>query len=152
MGQLTQQMKHRDKDMVPLILVRAMFGLMAASLLLVAYAQWFDVPQAGVVRDVPIAQTTQIHFESTREGVSTVFDMDGNQVAFSGDDRMGFIGVMGIALRRERTVAAVQLDAPVNVIRRENGTIAITDPLTNWSAELIGYGQDNVAAFAGLLD
>lgn len=152
MAGLSTQMKHRDKDMVPRVLVIAMFSLMAASLVLVAYAQWADVPQRGVVRDAPIAQSIEVVFENTREGVSTVYDLSGNQIAFSGDDKMGFVGVMGIALRRERLVAGVAAEAPVTVIRRTDGTIAIQDPLTGWSGELIGYGADNVAAFAGLLD
>ena len=48
MSQLEQQMRHRDKEMVPRFLVQAMFGLMAATLSIVAYAQWFDVPNRGV--------------------------------------------------------------------------------------------------------
>lgn len=145
-------MKHRDKDMVPRFLVVAMFSLMAASLAIVAYAQWFDVPQRGVVNTTAVVDQKTIRFESSREGVSTVFDIDGNQIAHSGDDMMGFIGVMGIVLNRERLVSGVANEAPVTLIKRQNGTYAIEDPLTGWSVELIGYGADNVAAFAKLLD
>jgi len=149
---LSEQMKHRDKDMVPLFLVRAMFGLMAASLAIVAFAQWTDVPQRGVVDAAPVAREITVQFESSREGVSTVFDVDGNQIAHSGDDKMGFVGVVGIVIARERRVANIPNTTPVTVIERTNGTYAIQDPATGWSVELIGYGADNVAAFAGLLD
>ena len=152
MSDLTTQMKHRDKDMVPLFLVRSMFGLMAASLLLVAYAQWADVPQSAVYQATPVVEEIQVQFESSREGVSTVYDMDGNQIAASGDDKMGFIGVIGIAVRREREVAGLPNDTPLTILKRESGTYGIFDPATGWSMELIGYGADNVAAFAKLLD
>ena len=38
------------------------------------------------------------------------------------------------------------------VVRRDNGNIAILDDTTGMAVELIGYGKDNVAAFAQLLD
>lgn len=152
MSQLTQQMKHRDRDMVPLFLVRSMFGLMGLSLALVAYAQWTDVPQSAVYQATPVVEEITVQFQSSREGMSTVFDMDGNQIAASSDEKMGFVGVIGIALRREREVAGLANDAPVTILKRESGTYGIHDPLTGWSMELIGYGADNVAAFAKLLD
>ena len=152
MASLEQQMKHRDRDMVPLFLVRTMFGLMFSALALVAYAQWTDVPQSAVFQDTPIVDQVNVQFVSSREGMSTVFDMDGNQIAASGEDKMGFIGVIGIAVRREREVAGLTNDAPLTILKRESGTYGILDPETGWSMELIGYGADNVAAFAKLLD
>lgn len=152
MSDLSTQMKHRDRDMVPLFLVRSMFGLMAASLILVAYAQWADVPQSAVYVGPPVIEKIQVQFESSREGVSTVYDMDGNQIAASDEDLMGFIGVIGIAVRRERHVAGLPNDTPLTILKRESGTYGIFDPATGWSMELIGYGADNVAAFAKLLD
>ncbi len=149
---LSAQMKHRDKDMVPRFLVIAMFSLMAASLAIVAYAQWMDVPQRGVVNAAPVAREMTVQFETSREGVSTVYDMNGTQIAHSADEKMGFVGVIGIVIARERLVADLPNTAPVTVIERTNGTYAIHDPSTDWSVELIGYGADNVAAFAGLLN
>jgi hypothetical protein len=40
----------------------------------------------------------------------------------------------------------------LRLVRRANGHTAIIDPATDWSIELIGYGADNIAAFARLLD
>lgn len=152
MSQLSQQMKHRDADMVPLFLVRSMFGLMFVTLALVAYAQWTDVPQSAVYQGTPAVQELSVQFETSREGVSTVYDMDGNRLAGSDDDLMGFIGVVGIAVKRERDVMRLPNDTPVTILERESGTYGIYDPATGWSMELIGYGADNVAAFANLLD
>lgn len=152
MSALETQMKHRDRDMVPLFLVRSMFGLMFASLCLVAYARWADVPQAAVFQETPIVQELSVQFVSSREGVSTVYDMDGNRLVGSGDDLMGFVGVIGIAVKREREVAGLANDTPLTILKRESGTYGILDPATGWSMELIGYGADNVAAFAKLLD
>jgi putative photosynthetic complex assembly protein len=53
---------------------------------------------------------------------------------------------------RERVVNGISGTPPVQVLRRDNGNIAILDPSTGMATELIGYGADNVAAFAKLLD
>lgn len=152
MSQLEQQMRHRDKEMVPRFLVQAMFALMAASLALVAYAQWFDVPNRGVLVETPIVQSLDIVMTGDRSGVYEVTTTDGTLLASSADYKGGFLGVIGRVVERERAVNNLPIDAPVSVVRRENGNIAIIDDTTDLRVELIGYGKDNVAAFARLLD
>ena len=152
MSQLEQQMRHRDKEMVPRILVQAMFALMIASLGIVAYAQWMDVPQRGVLVEAPVVQSLDVVLEGDRSGVYTVSTLDGTQIASSADEKGGFIGVMGRVIDRERFVHDLSGNAPISIVRRENGNIAIIDETTDLRVELIGYGKDNVAAFANLLD
>ena len=152
MSQLEQQMRHRDKEMVPRFLVQAMFGLMAATLSIVAYAQWFDVPNRGVLIEAPVTQSLEIVMVGDRSGTYEVMTTDGQLIASSSDEKAGFIGVMGRVIDRERFVHDLTGNAPITVVRRENGNIAIVDDTTDLSVELIGYGVDNVAAFAKLLD
>lgn len=152
MSQLEQQMRHRDKEMVPRFLVQAMFGLMAATLALVAYAQWFDVPNKGVLVEAPIVQSLDIVMTGDRSGTYEVTTPDGTFLASSADYKGGFLGVIGRVIERERFVHDLSGNAPFAVVRRENGNIAIIDDTTGLRVELIGYGKDNVAAFAKLLD
>ncbi len=149
---VAKQMRHRDKEMVPRILVQGMFALMASSLAIVAYAQWFDVPQRGVLIEAPIVQSVDIVLTGDREGTFEVYDLAGTQIAASYENKAGFIGVMGRVIDRERTVRGLPVDAPLQVVRRDNGHVAIIDPSTGHVFELIGYGKDNVAAFAQLLN
>ncbi len=153
MSQLEQQMRHRDKEMVPRFLVQAMFALMAASLAIVAYAQWFDVPNRGVLVEAPIVQSLAVTMTAgDRNGIYTVTDADGAVLVTSADHKAGFIGVMGRVIERDRLVSGITGNPPVQVVRRENGNVAIIDDSTGLKVELIGYGKDNVAAFAKLLD
>ncbi len=149
---LAKQMRHRDKEMVPRILVQAMFALMVASLGIVAYAQWFDVPQRGVLIEAPVVQSRDVVLTGDREGTYQVYDTGGVLITSSADALNGFIGVLGRAIERERRVRSLPLDAPIQVVRRENGHVAVIDASTDNVFELIGYGKDNVAAFAKLLD
>ena len=152
MSQLERQMRHRDKEMVPKFLVQGMFALMLGSLALVAYAQWADVPQVGVLEPSPVAQSIDVTLTGDRSGTYEIRNADGAMIASTTDDRSGFIGVIGRVIDRERTVQRVDPLGPITVARRENGNIAIIDPNTNFSIDLVGYGADNVAAFARLLN
>lgn len=149
---LANQMKHRDREMVPRFLVIAMFSLMAISLVLVAYAQWADVPNSGVVKASPIEKEITVSLVGDRSVGVAVVDAAGNQLAHSNLNKSGFIDVIWVSVMRERTVQGADMSAPVRVARLENGHTAIFDDATGWSIELIGYGQDNVAAFAKLID
>ena len=152
MSQLEHQMRHRDREMVPRVLVRGMFGLMAASLLLVAYAQWADVPNRGVLVAAPIKNEVEIVMTGDRTGTYAVTTPSGDHLASSSDDLGGFIGVMGRVIDRERFNQNVVGNPPVRVARRENGNVAILDDATGLEVELIGYGKDNIAAFAKFVD
>ncbi len=152
MSQLEQQMRHRDREMVPKFLVQAMFALMICSLGLVSYAKLTGAPQSGVLVEAAVVESRDFVLLGDRSGVYRVMDANGTQIAVSSEDKAGFLGVMGRVIDRERLVHDVESDAPVQVVRRANGHIAILDPTTGMAVELIGYGQDNVAAFARLLD
>ncbi|MEO1639670.1 MAG: photosynthetic complex assembly protein PuhC [Pseudomonadota bacterium] len=152
MSQLERQMRHRDKEMIPKILVQAMFALMIGSLALVAYAQWFDVPNRGVVEETPIVQSRSVILAGDRSGAYEVRDVDGALLASSSDERGGFISVIGRVVDRSRHVRDLPMDVPIQVVLRESGHYAIIDDTSDLKVELIGYGADNVAAFAQLLD
>ena len=149
---LANQMKHRDRDMVPKILVQAMFALMFAATALVGYASLTDRPLIGVAPHSDIVAEIPITLDGTRSDGVAVLDATGTQIAHSTDDKHGFIDVIWVTVTRERTVRGGPLDGPLRLVRRENGHVAILDNTTGWKIELIGYGQDNVAAFAKLID
>lgn len=145
-------MKHEPTQMVPRKLVWAMFTLMIGSLALVAFDQLSGRENVGVVVEAPIVQERSLILSGDRNGAYTVLELDGSVVAASSDDLAGFIGIIGLVVKRERFTQGVPNDAPVRVVRRTNGNIAIIDDSTDMTVELIGYGADNVAAFANLLD
>ncbi len=151
---LANQMKHRDREMVPKFLVQAMFGLMLASLLMVSYAVYTNVPHSGVPAASPIANERAITLVGSRDRAAgvAVLDENGSEIAHSTKNKSGFIDVMWVSINRERVVQRVTSNDPIRLVRRQNGHVAIIDPSTNWTFELVGYGKDNVAAFARLID
>ncbi|MEW9921727.1 photosynthetic complex assembly protein PuhC [Marimonas sp. MJW-29] len=149
---LANQMKMRDREMVPRVLVMAMFALMVASLALVSFAVLTDQPLRGVPADSPVVAERAITLEGTRNAGVRVLDASGAEIAHSQMRRAGFIDVIWVAISRERKVQGITGNPDLRLVRFANGHTAIIDPATDWSIELIGYGKDNIAAFARLLD
>lgn len=149
---LANQMKHRDREMVPRILVQAMFGLMLAAIAIVGYDQLTDQPLRGVAPHSAIIKERAITLDGDRNTGVHVLDAEGQPIAYSGTDKAGFIDVIWVSVMRARMVQRIEGNPPLRLVRRENGHTAIIDPATDWKIELIGYGADNVAAFAKLID
>lgn len=149
---LTKDMKHRDRELVPAFLVYAMFGLMLATLALVGYASVTGRAVTSVVPHSDIVVEKTITLDGSRSAGVKVLDTNGVILARSNDNMNGFIDVIWVSVTRERVVQGAPVNGPLRVVRRANGHVAIIDDSTSWKIELIGYGKDNVAAFARLLD
>lgn len=147
-----RQLAERDREMIPIVLVRAMFILALFSLVLVAYARLTDRPLVGVAPDLPIVAEMSITLDHQPDETVLIRDETGAVIANSAENRAGFIATVWRVVDRERMKHGADRAAPLRLVRRDNGKVAILDPETGWNLELIGYGPDNVAAFARLID
>ncbi|MCL3883063.1 photosynthetic complex assembly protein PuhC [Marivita sp. GX14005] len=149
----TQTTNHqREPELVPRVMVIAMFILMGLALAIAGFARLIDAPLAGAVVKAPVAAERSVRLIGGRDGAVEVRGADNALIAHSSEEKNGFIGVVWRVLARDRATHGVPDTAPIRVLRRQNGHIAIEDTATDWSIELIGYGADNVAAFARLVD
>ena len=151
MSGLESQMRRRDVEMVPRVLVRAMFGVMAGALALTSFAVLTDRPLEGVPASSPIVSEISVRLDGERNGDVSVIGPDGAVLARSDEDMNGFIGVIWRTVARERLRQGLPDEAPVRVLRRADGRIDVIDDATGLDVELIGYGRDNVAAFSKLV-
>ena len=141
----------QEKDLVPTVLVRAMFGLVFTCLVMVSLSVWSGRPVVSVPPASPVAVERVMFLHGKMDGSARVLDGDGSLIRAFPADKGGFVAGMSRVLDRERTKARVALDGPVRIVRTENGRLAIFDPSTGWSADLMGFGADNSAVFASLL-
>ncbi len=148
-----QQRRARNREMVPVVLVRAMFFLALASVALVAFARFTERPLVGVAELPPVVAGVSVWFaeDPLQRGRYIYTDAEGNILATSADGRSGFLGAMGRTMSRQRMIEGADTLAPIQVVQRENGRIAILDTVSSFQLELMGYGTDNVAAFAQFL-
>lgn len=143
----------RDKELVPRKLLLLTLGMMLASLALVTTAKLTDAPMTALPdMNAPVAAERMIILHGEMNGRATVLDQHGQVITRLSPEAGGFIAGMQRALARVRTQHGLPQELPVRLIRFESGRLALTDPHTDWRAELIGFGRDNTTAFAQLLN
>jgi len=141
-----------EKELVPRIFVRAMFGMVMICLIMVSAYRWMDGPVQYTAPDSPVVIEKVLYLEGDMSGAATVYAEDKSLVASYSSEEGGFLSGVWRVLQRERTNARVALDGPVIIRARENNRLEIFDPSTGWGADLMGFGADNSAAFARLLN
>jgi len=144
------RLRHEDaNDMIPSVLIKAMFALAVISLCLVAWARMTGQPVAAVPpASEPVHERAFALIGGGAQAV-TVLDADGTLLADMAHG--GFITVIQNGLQRERMKHGLSPDLPIRVVEYANGRMAVHDDLTGWSVELGNFGADNRAAFERLM-
>jgi putative photosynthetic complex assembly protein len=150
-----KKLVERDKEMVPTILVRAMFVLCVCVLIIVAYARLTDRPLSAMPpseAEVPAVSERIIRIFGQMDGSARVLDSDGNLIADLGPTEGGFVAGIYRVLERERGAVGRHPSEPIRLVRFADGRIGLRDDLTDFRAELVGFGASNEAVFARLLE
>ncbi len=148
----TPRMRHKEDELVPMFLVRAMFALVLVCLVLVSAARITGRPLEATPTDAPIIAERAVYLWGDTSGAALVLDANGTVLADLPGEQGGFIAGVQRVIERERNKSGVSLDGPVLLQLREGNRLSITDPSTGWSAELMGFGATNFRSFARLLD
>ena len=140
-----------DRELVPRVMVRAMFALVMSVLAIVSYAVYTDRPLIATPPEAEVILERHVFIDGEMSGAATVLDADGTLIAKMSPEEGGFIAGVGLVLDRERTKHGVPLTGPVTITGRADGRVSIHDPSTGWGADLMGFGQDNARDFVRLL-
>ncbi len=141
----------KPEELVPRAMVRLMTGMVVLCVLMVSAHVWTGQPKQATPPASDVVKEVVLFLEGDMSGGARVLDGTGTVIADLGPEEGGFVSGVWRVLQRERTNARVDLNGPVRVTATENGRMAIFDPSTGWGADLMGFGQDNAAAFAKLL-
>lgn len=141
----------KPDDLVPRVLVRIMFAMVAAVLALVAVARITDRPLESTPPDTPIISERAIFISGSSDGAARILDQNGALLVEFPSDKGGFVAGIERVIARERGKIGADPNAPVTLRLREGNRLSLYDPSTQWSAELMGFGADNLRTFARLL-
>jgi putative photosynthetic complex assembly protein len=139
-----------EREMIPRALLWAMFGLALSALTITAFAVLTDRPPVGQPAPGKIVAEREIILEGRSAQAVTVYNAQGTLIADM--DHGGFITVIQNAIQRARTVARVQGNPPIHIVKYDNGRLVAEDPSSGASIELYAFGNDNKAAVERLLD
>ena len=145
------QLATRDREMIPVALLRAMLAIAVASLLLASYARITDRPLEGVPAMRPVAAERMLSFAHAEDRRVRVLE-DGREIAVMTGRSAGFIDAYTDALERRRMVSNADPFAPIRVARFEDGHVVLIDPETGWRVDPRAYGESSQAAFAAFLE
>lgn len=140
-----------DKELVPRALVFAVCTFVLIVLALVTWSRLSGQPVTYTPPTGTITHERTFNLSGDMSGSATVTELDGTLIADLNPKEGGFISGVWRVIQRERTKHRVSLEGPLTLVRYDNGRIAIHDPSTGWSADLMGFGIDNAKAFARLL-
>jgi putative photosynthetic complex assembly protein len=150
-----QKLVDRDREMIPTILIRAMFVLCVSVLLIVSYARLTDRPLEAMppsLEEAPIVMERTIRIFGNMDGSARVLDAGGNVIANLSSQEGGFVAGISRVLERERGAVGLDASEPIRLVRFSDGRIGLRDDYTDFRAELFGFGADNEAVFARLLE
>ena len=98
------------------------------------------------------SRKSAIFLSGDASGAARVLDAHGTVLADFASDKGGFVAGIERVIARERGKVGADAAAPVLLRLRAGNRLSLYDPTTNWSAELMGFGADNLRTFARLLE
>ena len=149
----TRRYHARADEMIPTVLLRLMFALVLSVLALVTVATLSGRPLESTPDfSEKVIRERAIYLSGDTSGAARVLDQNGAVLAEFDADAGGFIAGIERVVHRERMKYGITENGPVLLQLRDGNRLSITDPSTDWSAELMGFGATNIRSFARLLD
>ncbi|WP_299147402.1 photosynthetic complex assembly protein PuhC [uncultured Tateyamaria sp.] len=148
----TARIHAKEEELVPRVLVRAVMALLLIILSMVTIATLTNRPLESQPSQGPILTERAIFLSGEASGAARVLDANGALLADFPADEGGFVAGIERVIIRERQKTGGAADAPILLRLRAGNRLSIYDPETDWSAELMGFGADNLRTFARLLD
>ena len=144
-------MQNRPSEKIPKAMLRMMFALVVFILISVSVARVSGLSLVGTSPQSEVVAKASLYLFSEKSGYVRVLSSGGVLLANLSGEEGGFVSGVARAVDQERRKQGVELNAPIEVIWRENGRISVYDPSTAWQADMMGFGADNSRAFAMLL-
>lgn len=141
----------RERDMIPLGLLRGMLALVIVTVALVSYASFTHRPLEGVpASSTEVLRERMLILEGHSAQAVTVKTPDGQVLVDL--PHGGFVTVIQSGMATERRKHGIAGNPPARLVEYANHRLVLEDPATGWSAELYAFGSDNKAAFVRLFD
>ena len=142
----------------PMVLPKALLaGAVALAAVAVggaALSRWSGLPAVGTVTETPAAPAAarDLRFTDLADGGVAVHDAgSGALVATLAPGTNSFIRGTLRGLARERHRRGVGPEAPLRLLARRDGSLAVEDPSTGISIDVGSFGSDNDRAYRRLL-
>ena len=126
--------------------------LILATLVSVAWLQWFGGPQ-GANHQPAITGQAQLHFRDREDGGVDVLDaVDQRLISRLEPGNHGFVRATLRGLARSRRAIGAGSAEPFRLERWDTGQLILIDPVTGQEVDLWAFGSLNAGEFEALLE
>ena len=124
--------------------------LLTATLVLTAVSRITGVGRLKTP-DADVVRTTEVRFRDAPNGAVIVTHGDGRPLTELAPGTNGFIRGVVRSLARARRLDRIKEDPAFRITLWSDHRLTLSDPATQQSIDVTGFGRDNRAAFARLL-
>ncbi|MDX2308673.1 MAG: photosynthetic complex assembly protein PuhC [Hyphomicrobium sp.] len=144
--------EHVATEPFPKSALYAAGALIAASIALAMAAKLFDIGSTRIAF-APATQVMPLKFEDLPDGsIGIRHGASGDSIATLAPGQNGFVRVVMRGLARDRMLAGIGSETPVELVALEDGRYVLRDPTTDRVVTLDAFGHENEAAFVALFE
>jgi putative photosynthetic complex assembly protein len=127
-------------------------GAMVSSIIFVIGFQVFNFEPINVSQNSKIISSKLIYIEQSDDLATQILNENGDILVEYARGEQSFVSTVLTVINRDRRKRNLDTTGPVILQQKENGRLSIFDPSSQKELDLMGFGEDNIFVFRGILE
>ena len=125
---------------------------MLASIIFVIGFQVLNFEPINVSQNSKIISSKLIYIEQSDDLATQILNENGDILVEYARGEQSFVSTVLTVTNRDRRKRNLDTTGPVILQQKENGRLSIFDPSSQKELDLMGFGEDNIFVFRGILE
>jgi putative photosynthetic complex assembly protein len=125
---------------------------MLASIIFVIGFQVLNFEPINVAQNSEIISSKVIYIEQSHDLATKILNENGDILVEYARGEQSFVSTVLTVINRDRRKRNLDTTGPVILQQKENGRLSIFDPSSQKELDLMGFGEDNIFVFRGILE
>jgi putative photosynthetic complex assembly protein len=125
---------------------------MLASIIFVIGFQVLNFEPINVSQNSKIISSKLIYIEQSDDLATQILNENGDILVEYARGEQSFVSTVLTVINRDRRKRNLDTTGPVILQQKENGRLSIFDPSSQKELDLMGFGEDNIFVFRGILE
>ena len=125
---------------------------MLASIIFVIGFQVLNFEPINVAQNSEIISSKLIYIEQSDDLATKILNENGDILVEYARGEQSFVSTVLTVINRDRRKRNLETTGPVILQQKENGRLSIFDPSSQKELDLMGFGEDNILVFRGILE
>ena len=125
---------------------------MLASIIFVIGFQVLNFEPINVSQNSKIISSKLIYIEQSDDLATKILNENGDILVEYARGEQSFVSTVLTVINRDRLKRNLDTTGPVILQQKENGRLSIFDPSSQKELDLMGFGEDNIFVFRGILE